>query len=418
MIELGLSRVHQLLARTPLPWRAIHVAGTNGKGSVCAYVSAMLSNYNQSEVRQQSRHGVLRHGRFNSPHLVDRWDCITLDGETVDKTLFESVEKRVLDRDKAEQIGASEFELLTATAFEIFTQAKVDIGVIEVGMGGRLDATNVIGQRSEFDDEERSGTGKALFRPAPLATAITSIALDHQGFLGDTVQQIAREKAGILKTNVPVIAAADDQDALSEVQARAKATGVSETVFVTAESTRKDVWDQNETDVELELDTDSKALFESPIQSRWPNGAIALHLVWKALNHLGRLDGTPKDARGQLFMNLAAVPGKTLWPGRLQEISLESLTGCDQLVVLDGAHNAQSAHQLSSFVRNKARERKVQWVLAASEGKDVHQILKILLRPGDTVSAVEFGQVEGMPWVKPKSSETIIQVASEVINGM
>ena len=417
MIELGLGRVHQLLARTPLPWRAIHVAGTNGKGSVCAYVSAMLSHYNQSEVRQQSRHEVLRHGRFNSPHLVDRWDCITLDGETVDRTLFESVEARVLHRNKAERIGASEFELLTATAFEIFTQARVDIGVIEVGMGGRLDATNVIGQKSEFDDEERSGAEKVLFRPSPLATAITSIALDHQGFLGDTVQQIAREKAGILKTNVPLISAADDQSALSEIQARAKAVGVSETILVTADTTYNDVWVQNEADSDHGIDTNSDALFDSPIQSRWPNGAIALQLTWKSLKRLERLEGVSGVKKLRLFSSLAAIPGQTLWPGRLQELSLVSLTGYDQLVVLDGAHNAQSAQQLSSFVRSKAGERTVQWVLAASEGKDIHQILEILLRPGDTVSAVEFGPVDGMPWVKPKPSERIVEMASEVIDG-
>jgi len=417
MIELGLSRVHQLLARTPLPWRAIHVAGTNGKGSVCAYVSAMLNHYNHSEVRRQTSHKVLRHGRFNSPHLVDRWDCITLDGETVDKNIFDAIEARLIERNRTQNIGASEFELLTATAYEIFTQARVDIGVIEVGMGGRLDATNVIGQYSVHDDEAVSKLGMAQFRPSPITTAITSIALDHQGFLGDTIQEIAREKSGIMKKSVPVIAAADDANAIREIEARARNVGVSEIVHVTAATTPEDVWVQNETDTALDLAEESKVSFRTPIQPHWPNGAIALQLVWKTLRQLGRLDGLPDSAKAGLLLHLSTIPEQTLWPGRLQEINLECLTGCNQRVILDGAHNAQSAQQLSSFVRSHAGDGKVQWVLAASEGKDVQQILEILLRPGDTVTAVEFGPVEGMPWVKPKSADAIARAASELVLG-
>ena len=378
----------------------------------------MLNHYNHSEVRQQTKHQVLRHGRFNSPHLVDRWDCITLDGQTVDKTLFDTIEARVIERNKTEGIGASEFELLTATAFEIFTQARVDIGVIEVGMGGRLDATNIIGQPSAYDNEVAPEVGKNNFRPSPLATAITSIALDHQSFLGDTVQQIAREKAGIMRANVPVIAAADDASATAEIEARARAVSVSELVHVTAGTTPRDVFDQNEEITTLDLDKESEASFHAPVQPHWPNGAIALQLVWKALRQLDRLDGVHDPAKAQLLLELSAVPVQTIWPGRLQELNLECLTGCDQTVIIDGAHNAQSAQKLSSFVRSHAGHRKVQWILAASEGKDIRQMLETLLRPGDAVTAVEFGPVEGMPWVKPKSSDEIAQAASELISGM
>lgn len=170
MINLRLEGISRLLAKTPLPWRAIHVAGTNGKGTICAYISAMLDYYNEAVfekgVWKDSRrfelaprpwerslqkwtrnHGAskspLTHGRFTSPHLVDRWDCIKINEETIPFEHFRSVENAMLRRNKEEDIGATQFELLTATAFQLFTEEKVDIAVVEVGMGGRLDASTL-----------------------------------------------------------------------------------------------------------------------------------------------------------------------------------------------------------------------------------------------------------------------------------
>jgi dihydrofolate synthase len=105
MIELGLSRISQLVKQTPLTWKAVHIAGTNGKGSVASYLSGLLQR------------GGIRTGRFTSPHLIDRWDCIVIDEKTVSKALFNHVEGEVKARNEAHEIGASEFELLTATAF-------------------------------------------------------------------------------------------------------------------------------------------------------------------------------------------------------------------------------------------------------------------------------------------------------------
>ncbi|KAM0715278.1 hypothetical protein Q7P37_008776 [Cladosporium fusiforme] len=198
MIELGLQRISRLLSQTHLPWRAIHVAGTNGKGSICVYISAMLEAYNNSSFRKTP---AIRHGRFTSPHLIDRWDCISINQKPVSSALFHEIEKKVLLRNATEDINASEFELLAATAFEIFTHENVDIGVIEVGMGGRLDATNILGQ----DVFEADGSPASIIRAKPLVTAIAKIGLDHQSFLGNTLQAIAAEKAGILKPSVPLV---------------------------------------------------------------------------------------------------------------------------------------------------------------------------------------------------------------------
>src|SRR6187402_3404456 len=128
MIELGLARISRLLSFTPQPWKAIHVAGTNGKGTICAYLSAMLH-----------ASGV-RCGRFTSPHLIDRWDCITINEQTVRESVFREAEDLVLERNRKLDIAATQFELLTASAFEVFAKEKVEMGVVEVGLGGKLDA--------------------------------------------------------------------------------------------------------------------------------------------------------------------------------------------------------------------------------------------------------------------------------------
>ena len=411
MIELGLSRIHQLLARTPFTWRAIHVAGTNGKGSVCAYISAMLDHYNSSHVPRVTGHDSLRYGRFTSPHLIDRWDCITIDGNTVDESLFKEVESAVKRRNITQEIKASEFEILTATAFELFNQARIDVGIVEVGMGGRLDATNVIGQISEHDRLMSPEFKKDAFRPAPLLTVISSIGLDHQAFLGDTINDIAREKAGILKADVPVIVAAEDDEAMEAVKSQAMKTGAGIIIPVTTKTTPGDIWcPQTEL---LASHAGGPAAMHTPIQTRWPNGAIAVQAAWQSLLQMGRLTNLPEVDHMSLLLSMCAIPEKTLWPGRLQLLNLEKIIGLDPPAILDGAHNAQSARLLAKFVREQYPNRTVHWLLAASAGKDIDTILRQLLRDGDAVSAVEFGPVDGMPWVQPMPSQYIMDRASE-----
>jgi folylpolyglutamate synthase/dihydrofolate synthase len=167
-IDLSLNRIRALAARLPRYTRpTIHIAGTNGKGSVAAIVSSVL------------RESGLRVGRFNSPHLIHVWDCIDLYGRAVSPEQYERVRKEVEEAN--EGIGASSFEVLTGTALKLFEDEKVDAVVLEVGMGGRLDATNVIP-----DD-------------AVAVSVITSIGLDHMRWLGDTIEAIAKEKAGITR---------------------------------------------------------------------------------------------------------------------------------------------------------------------------------------------------------------------------
>lgn len=433
MIELGLERISQLLANTPLPWRAIHVAGTNGKGSICAYVSGMLEGYNNSRYRKDTGQSRIKHARYNSPHLIDRWDCITIDQKTVPFSLFREVEKKVLQRNQQEAIQASEFEILTATAFELFTQEEVDVGVIEVGMGGRLDATNILGQPLSEQASENSPE-----RAQPLVTAIAKIGLDHQGFLGDTLEDIAREKAGIMKPGVPLV---HDESNPKEIRdlfgQRARSTRVTDVPLVTL-SDYSLPWSQIRPPWRVLPPQELGFVYGMAQQQAWltacapyhehkrNNASVAFRCAWTALSGLGCIstssDNKWQDALAELANDMLTVPLETVFPGRQQWISVEAATGRKKNALLDGAHNAQSAAVLAQAVDkirsnstiHSPHDATVTFLLAASDTKDVKEILRPLLKTGDKVVAVEFGAVDGMPWVKPMRAGFILQAASDL----
>ncbi|RYP16057.1 hypothetical protein DL765_005373 [Monosporascus sp. GIB2] len=353
MIDLGLARITALLKHTPQTWRAIHVAGTNGKGSICAYLAAML------------RAKDVSCGRFTSPHLIDRWDCITVNDGTVSEAKFRHFEDMVKKRNEEQRLGASEFELLTATAFEIFESEKVEVGVIEVGLGGTLDATNALRHKS--------------------VTVISKIGLDHQSFLGNTLEEIASQKAGIMRAGVPCVV--DDSNHRSVLDVIAEhAARIGTTVKFVGHQTSELVHDMHD---ELE-----------------PHQRQNLSCAHEAF----RLAYPRYADDAGVF---ARVIREMVWPGRLQSLDIKRLTGRKAAVLLDGAHNPQSAEVLAAYVDKHLRtdNKPVTYVLAASEGKDLTGVLKPLLRPGDSVAAVEFGPVDGMPWVRSMKSGSILDLA-------
>lgn len=356
MIELGLGRISRLLRHTPQRWKAIHVAGTNGKGTICAYLSAMLH-----------ASGV-RCGRFTSPHLIDRWDCITINEQVVKESVFLAAEDLVKQRNKDDGIDASEFELLTATAFEIFAKEKIEMGVIEVGLGGRLDATNVMENKA--------------------VTVISKIGLDHQSFLGNTIEEIAFQKAGIMRPGVPCV--------LDETNIPA----VRQVVEDHAKEIRAPII-LSSTDSSF-LDELSQEDFEP---HQWANLACAytaFHLAYTKLD-------SPLHRLLPAIQNLK-------WPGRLQVTDIRAITGRREPVILDGAHNVQSAEVLGNYVDRKLRSKssRVTWVLAASSGKELDGILQPLLHRDDCVTSVEFGPVDGMPWVTAMDSAEVLAAASKL----
>jgi len=193
-IKPGLERTNELLARLGDPHKklnAIHVAGTNGKGSVVATCEALL------------RWNGLRVGRYTSPHLIDFRERITVDGHPISEAdVLAFLERWVAT---AEELGATFFEVTTALAFDWLAKQNVDVAVIETGLGGRLDSTNVV---------------------SPRVATVTSIGLDHTELLGPTLEDIAREKAGIFKRETPAVIGEPDerlQDFLSRCASEAGA---------------------------------------------------------------------------------------------------------------------------------------------------------------------------------------------------
>ncbi|MEO1593433.1 MAG: Mur ligase family protein, partial [Cyanobacteria bacterium J06632_22] len=191
-VDLGLDRIKAVLTNLGNPHHQvpiIHIAGTNGKGSVCAYLSSILTA------------AGYRTGRYTSPHLVNWTERICINNEPISwenlQTSLDAVENAI----SAEGPVPTQFEVFTAAAWEYFAAQKVDIAVVEVGLGGRLDATNVC--------------------DSPLVTVIVSIGRDHWQRLGNTLAKIAGEKAGILKPGVPAIAAPLPTEAANVITQRA-----------------------------------------------------------------------------------------------------------------------------------------------------------------------------------------------------
>ena len=174
-IKLGLENIQLLLRAAGNPQHAyptLHVAGTNGKGSVVAFLASIL------------RAAGYRVGRFTSPHLIDVTERFLVDDVPISNAALEENIEYFRTLSDGLPNPPTYFELCTAIAFRVFEQQKVDVAIIEVGMGGRYDSTNVV---------------------APLVSVITNIAFDHQKYLGDTLAAIAAEKAGIIKPGVPVV---------------------------------------------------------------------------------------------------------------------------------------------------------------------------------------------------------------------
>ncbi|EFX01346.1 dihydrofolate synthetase fol3 [Grosmannia clavigera kw1407] len=368
MIELGLGRISRLLQLAPPPtWRAIHVAGTNGKGSVCAYLSALLH-----------ARGVSC-GRFTSPHMVDRWDCVVVDERAVDKAAFLDAEQAVRRRDRDAAIGATEFELLAATAFELFQRSRVAVAVIEAGLGGALDAT----------------TAMTADR---VATVIARIGLDHQTMLGTTTAAIAAHKAGIMRPGVPCVVNIANRDGDS--------SGTSDSVRPVLEAHART--------------TTASLLWADPLSVLPPGVTDALALEPHQLSNLACAYAAFRIAiqADHDADFLTSVVRQVSWPGRLQRLDIAPLlsTGLSAPpALLDGAHNAQSAEVLAAYVDRHLRPgHRVTWLIAASRGKDLDSMLRLLLRPGDRVAALVFGPVDGMPWVRPADPQSILNCAASL----
>lgn len=316
-------------------FHSIHVAGTNGKGSTVAILDSVL------------RASGLRVGRCTGPHLL-RWnERFHVQGEAISDENFADLctRIRVLSEDfgvRHPDFGSlSWFEFLTALAFFYFYESSVDVAVVEVGLGGRWDATNVLSQ--------------------PLVSVITSIDFDHTHILGSTLTAIAGEKAGIIKPNVPLITAASGE-ALEAIKNRA--TEIGAPMFVA-----------NDDGTVIGPDVVDLAGFKNAL------GSLALPGVHQTLNSLVAyvvLALCEKRLGVPLLSHAVAGFTDVFWPGRLQFIPERNL-------ILDGAHNVGGITALRSSLDSIFPGRRRIFVLSFFENKNVQGALTALLMPGDRV---------------------------------
>jgi len=341
-IKFGLDNIRTILARLGHPertFRSAHIAGTNGKGSVTAMVDTAL------------RYAGHRCARYTSPHLVSLAERFVIDGSAVDVAAMRAAARDVRDgiealrADGTLQTAPTFFEATTALAFELFRRASVEIAVIEVGLGGRLDSTNVID---------------------PVVTAITSIDFDHQQYLGSTLADIAVEKAGIIKPGVPVVVGDLGPEAMAAVERIARERGAEVvraragiTMTRPSAGTPANVFDLRTPD--RDYGTLTLALRG---EHQIANAIVAVRL-------LERLDESGvRVPAGAIREGLAQVT----WPGRLDH---RTLAGGRELI-LDAAHNPAGAAALASYLTNIGGERPV-LVFGAMRDKDVHGMLSALL---------------------------------------
>ena len=340
-IKLGLGNITRLCEALGHPDRAfasLHVAGTNGKGSVTSMVHAAL--------RAAGMHAA----RYTSPHLSSLTERFVIDDAPVAEATLDEVTTAVLDRaDALQQSGVltvppTFFEATTAIGFELFRRAGVTAAAIEVGLGGRFDATNVI---------------------SPIAGAITTIGLDHQQHLGETRADIAFEKAGIIKPGMPVVAGDLPADALAVVRRVADERGA--TLIEAAAGTH----------VTAELTAGRARITVETPSARYGPIVLALrgeHQVGNALVAIRLLEATA--GRG-LDVPVAAIEAGLAaadWPARLELLPL----GAGRSVLLDAAHNADGAHALADYL-TRWYPAGLPLIMGVMRDKDVDAILRILL---------------------------------------
>ncbi|MGK2961501.1 MAG: bifunctional folylpolyglutamate synthase/dihydrofolate synthase [Gemmatimonadaceae bacterium] len=336
--KFGLDRTLALLDTIGNPHhrlRTFHVAGTNGKGSVVAMLYALL------------RDKGLSVGRYTSPHLIDFKERIVVDGEEVSEEYVLSFLSRW--RSASEELGATFFEITTAMAFDYLASREVDVAVIETGLGGRLDATNVI---------------------TPLVSGITSIAIDHVEFLGDTEGKIATEKAGIFKPEVPSVIGAISLEARRAVHRVVKAAGGLAVVDAQSRFATSDINVLPDgTAFAMSHEGETRRI-TTPLTGRAQAGNASVAMAM--------LEAAGRDWAVSLDRAAVVFPSIRL-PGRFQRLGK---------YILDVAHNPDGIRVLTSTLALVAPPRPVTALLGVLHDKDWRKMILQLAPQVDTIVLV------------------------------
>lgn len=334
-IKFGLSKTSNLLQAMGNPQQGqlyIHIAGTNGKGSVASYLSSIL---------QQEG---LKVGMYTSPHLVRFTERFQINSREIERTKAAELIYELRQHFDPQE-PPTFFEAATALALTYFAQENTDISIIEVGMGGRLDATNII---------------------HPLVSVITNISLEHKEFLGDSILQVAQEKAGIIKQFVPVVTAVNQSPVIELFQT------ICQQKNAPLYALGKD-FDYQDTEVglnyyglKMELNNLQPNLFG---QHQHKNAALALAAL-EVLNYTG-IKTSIEHIRSGLQ--------ETIWPGRMQIVSQEPL------IILDGAHNPAAMQALSQTIVQRYTYKRLFLVLGIMADKDIEAMIKEVIPIADYI---------------------------------
>ena len=347
-VKLGLSAIDAVCERLSRPERAfpsILIGGTNGKGSTAATLSAIAEA------------GGVPAGLYTSPHLIDVTERVRVREKDVAPGELDEVLSRVFEAaDAAPAIPVTYFEAMTAAAFVLFARREVSLGILEVGLGGRLDATNVA--------------------PASVS-AVTSIGLDHMEDLGGTLPQIAREKAGIFRPGRPALARASDQEARAALRDAARKAGA--------------IWHDAREEIRVEVEEDG--LEGAHFRLATPEKTLALatplpgeHQAWNAALAVRAAEllgpALPRLDPASIAAGVAAVR----WPGRLERFELRGRS-----VLLDGCHNPEGAAALAAFLRQAGLAGRCELLFGAMADKDVEGIARVLFPRAGRVTLVTIG---------------------------
>ncbi len=367
-MKLGLDNIDILTKSLGQPQKAystVHVAGTNGKGSFCASLASVLAE------------AKIDTGLFTSPHLLDITERFQYNLKSISKTQFSNLLEKVKSQvdnlllEKKLLSRPTFFEHITAIGFEHFRQCKAKVAILEVGLGGRLDSTNIV---------------------SPVLSIITSIDYDHQQYLGSTLTEIAREKAGILKKDIPALIAPQVEEAAKVIKEVAEEI---QTPLIWLDSSQINALAIKNGYWEFDFYTEKENYKAIKTGLRAYHQVITSALVVKAVEMLNQQGFSVSQK------NIREGLEKTLWPGRLELIKLEEFD-----LLFDGAHNPQGTKTLANFLTSWLKEKNYSnktLVFSVMKDKELSKMASLLFPLFDSVillnqkdaRAIDFRQMDG-----------------------
>ncbi|HGL0624076.1 TPA: folylpolyglutamate synthase/dihydrofolate synthase family protein [Streptococcus pneumoniae] len=343
--HFGLERMVELLAlrgNPHLKLKVLHIGGTNGKGSTIAFLKKMLEKLG------------LRVGVFNSPYLIHYTDQISINGESISEARLEALMADYQSLMGGEAVanlqGTTEFEIITALAYDYFASEQVDVAIMEVGMGGLLDSTNVC---------------------QPILTGITTIGLDHVALLGDTLESIAEQKAGIIKQGMPLVTGRIAPEALAVIDRIAEEKDAPRLAYGTDYQVR-----HQESVVTGEVFDYTSAVR----QGRFQTSLLGLYQIENAGMAIALLDTFCQEDGRELASNdfFGQALEETSWPGRLEIVSR------DPLMILDGAHNPHAIKALLVTLQERFADYHKEILFTCIKTKALEDMLDLLGAMPDT----------------------------------